>query len=303
MTLIAGIVFPFVFLSLAIRRLLKLDERPERFVPGSVAFLEYYAHRAGYGRAEWERPFRNPYDWLVERIKATIRIWQHRVSTGIEADSCLQEVIADTEEQMMAISHLFSPDETDEPTMLHAEYLRESEILVDDDGKITGIVGWHDATAVPLWRGCVEPRLFRTGSYMHKYDHAPILDEYSTDPEHMLNGANELFWIHLEYFEKILLLRVFLAEMDRLEPEWTKERNDGEFRRDVEEHVCWYDGDRGGPKRYIQRWWPKEYNEIYGPDDQLGGWESDCETLIGYEYPAVRHIYPLTCADQRTGES
>ena len=94
-------------------------------------------------------------------------------------------------------------------------------ILVDEDGYMTGIVDWECVSAVPVWRACSISQLLRghlrvdkpvrssyaPGSGSHK-DHDGELDN---------EGVIELYCIHLLKYERHELRKVFLDEIRAIE--------------------------------------------------------------------------------------
>ncbi|KAF6819441.1 kinase-like protein [Colletotrichum plurivorum] len=112
-----------------------------------------------------------------------------------------------------------------EPSVIFHSDMNSGNVLVDQTGKLTAVVDWECVSALPLWAACEYPE-FLIG---RPNDHCPINSEYDHDE----NGeVEENFWDDLENFEKTQLRRSFLAEMERLQPDWVATQRSTERQRD-----------------------------------------------------------------------
>ncbi|KAM5439801.1 hypothetical protein MferCBS31731_004211 [Microsporum ferrugineum] len=98
-------------------------------------------------------------------------------------------------------------------TVLLHDDLSMHNILVDEDGKLQGIVDWECTSTVPLWKAARFPR-FLQGSHRAE---KPARDGYTTG-----EGGENLFRIHLLEYEQTQLKMVFLEEMERESPDWVR---------------------------------------------------------------------------------
>ncbi|KAK1671799.1 hypothetical protein BDP55DRAFT_696521 [Colletotrichum godetiae] len=101
------------------------------------------------------------------------------------------------------------------------------KILVDKVGNLTAVVDWECVSALPLWMACQYPPLLQS----KPRDVEPNKSSYQHDE----NGeVTALFWEHLEHYELTQLRRVFIVEMERLQPEWVAIHKYTHHQRDFE---------------------------------------------------------------------
>ena len=129
-------------------------------------------------------------------------------------------------------------DET--PTIYHQD-LHEGNVLVDDDGNLTGLVDWECISAVPLWEACQLPLLLES----REREQCPDRDDYpdydpatwggtGPDPEAEINGnKNVISWEHRSAHHCTLLRQVFLQEMGHICPEWVAIHKRSTLRRSL----------------------------------------------------------------------
>jgi aminoglycoside phosphotransferase (APT) family kinase protein len=102
-------------------------------------------------------------------------------------------------------------------------------VLVDDDGALTGLLDWECVSAVPLWKACDFP------SFLEGRPREVKLDQTAYD----LNDEDhaEDYWRYLKEYEITKLRRVFLDEMAILEPEWMEIFKASQVKRDLDSAV------------------------------------------------------------------
>lgn len=105
-----------------------------------------------------------------------------------------------------------SPPEPERTMIVHDDLSRQN-MLVDDHGNLTAVVDWECVSALPLWFACQIPPLLQG----KPCEEEPVKAQYPHDED---GNVVELFWEHLDDYELTQLRRVFLAEMERLQPEW-----------------------------------------------------------------------------------
>jgi hypothetical protein len=114
-----------------------------------------------------------------------------------------------------------------ERTMILHDDLSRQNTLVDDYGNLTAVVDWECISALPLWFACQVPP-FLQGK---PNDKEPVKAQYQRDED---GNVAELFWEHLDDYELTQLRRVFLAEMERLQPEWVRIFESSQRQRDFD---------------------------------------------------------------------
>jgi hypothetical protein len=119
------------------------------------------------------------------------------------------------------------PGSEPERTMILHDDLSRQNTLVDDHGNLTAVVDWECISALPLWYACQIPPLLE-GKHS---DQKPIKAQYEHDED---GNVVELFWEHLDDYELTQLRRVFLAEMERLQPEWVHVFESSQRQRDFD---------------------------------------------------------------------
>ena len=119
------------------------------------------------------------------------------------------------------------PDLEPERTMILHDDLSRQNTLVDDHGNLTAVVDWECISAVPLWFACQFPPVLQG----KPRDEEPVKAQYQHEED---GNVVELFWEHLDDYELMQLRRVFLAEMERLQPEWVKIFESSQRQRDFD---------------------------------------------------------------------
>ncbi|RSM15062.1 hypothetical protein CDV31_005142 [Fusarium ambrosium] len=139
-----------------------------------------------------------------------------------------------------------------ERTVLVHGDLSHSNILVDDDGAVTGIVDWECVSALPLWAATIMPVFLRSKD-RHQ---PPDRDQYAdADPkmeaadrirlgDYYLEseGKNSLYWDHLMEYEQTKLRKVYSDRLSELCPAWGQAYADCGLKRDFREAIRYCDG-------------------------------------------------------------
>ncbi|KAK6592480.1 hypothetical protein H4I96_11711 [Botrytis cinerea] len=108
--------------------------------------------------------------------------------------------------------------ETRVSTVLVHDDLSMRNILIDDMGNITGILGWESATAMPTWKATQYPQFLGV-------DHTP---QPSTECQENIHENVE------ERVEVVRLRRLYDEEMAKRVVDWREEINRGKIRRELE---------------------------------------------------------------------
>ncbi|KAL0943135.1 uncharacterized protein CTRU02_201021 [Colletotrichum truncatum] len=107
------------------------------------------------------------------------------------------------------------PDSSPEPSMIFHDDLSRHNILIDENGLLSAVVDWECVSTLPLSIACQYPSFLQG----HTLDTEPIKSKYQHDED---GEVTELYWEHLENYELTQLRRVFLEEMQKLQPGWVK---------------------------------------------------------------------------------
>ncbi|GKT54219.1 kinase-like protein [Colletotrichum tofieldiae] len=114
-----------------------------------------------------------------------------------------------------------------EPSVIFHDDMNRHNILVDEAGALTAVVDWECVSALPLYAACQYPP-FLQGKPL---DVEPIKSKYQHDEN---GNVAELYWEHLEDYELTQLRRLFLAEMQKLQPGWVSIFNSSQRQRDFD---------------------------------------------------------------------
>jgi aminoglycoside phosphotransferase (APT) family kinase protein len=176
-------------------------------------------------------PFFNSADWTRARLNLVLKTKEKIIEISNDKDVIekARRVEKIAERLLELLPSILPPSSTPEPTVLCHDDLTEHNILVDDDGKITGVIDWECVSAVPFWKAGQFPSFLQGRDRKGKPD-----QELYVDP---VDSA--LYWEHVEKYEKTILREIFLKEMERLQPEWMKafEDSEGTIKADLEEAV------------------------------------------------------------------
>ncbi|KAF2275351.1 kinase-like protein [Westerdykella ornata] len=187
-------------------------------------------------------PFETSRDWLAARLslhehdcRSILGILgrQEELSSDEEAEKEDAERTLGIIERLRTQLDRVFPSTTDspEPTVLLHDDLSQNNILVDENGKLTGVVGWECVSALPLWKACSYPAFLQGPTRNNPLD----LRRYD------IHDPDTLYWEHLEHYEKTMLRQYFLDEMRRLEPKWIEKFNATQVKRDFDEAVLFCD--------------------------------------------------------------
>ena len=178
-------------------------------------------------------PFRSSYEWLTARLSFVVNDSDELLCTShTEADEDdieeAEESKALAERLLRLLPILFPPPGYVERSVIHHDDLSFHNILVDDNGSLTGIVDWECVSALPLWKACQFPAFLVSPDQMERPDPARYgMEEHSATP-------NQLYFEHLLQWEKTQLRAIFVKEMERVRPEWMREHRAAERKADFD---------------------------------------------------------------------
>ncbi|KAJ5478680.1 hypothetical protein N7530_004189 [Penicillium desertorum] len=179
-------------------------------------------------------PFRSSEDWITSRLllnENDCHSALNKHSAG-DLDSDDEAEMEDATRTLQIIDNLKSlvplvfPMNNDdpEPSMIFHHDLSKHNILVDDNGELTGLLDWECVSAVPLWKAC---------SYPLFLDEQPRRSEPIPPPQDN-EGANVLYLEQLWLYEVTLLRDIFIDEMRRLDAGWVEVFDKSQVKRDFE---------------------------------------------------------------------
>ncbi|ESZ94202.1 hypothetical protein SBOR_5428 [Sclerotinia borealis F-4128] len=179
-------------------------------------------------------PFAHSSDWILARLNLVLTDQEKILNTSKDEDDIEDAQNSKTlAERLLKLLPSILPANQDilEQSVLFHDDLSMQNILVDDDGNITGIIDWECVSALPLWRSCSLPELFRSRERTQKPERdqyapdspssSPIDSDLDSDFDN--EGINSLYWEYLLEYELTQLRSLFLHEMHVVAPEWTQE--------------------------------------------------------------------------------
>jgi hypothetical protein len=189
-------------------------------------------------------PFDNSEDWIRARLKLVLGDQEKIISTSDDEDYIedAQDAKEIIERLLELLPSIFPPGECKpEHSVLFHDDLSMQDILVDESGKITGVIDWECVSAMPLWRACELPALL-TGRDRQE---EPVRDNYSPDNPEDASGQDErdaldneevniLYWEHLQEYELTGLRKIFLEEMRNRCPSWIQQFEENGDKSDYE---------------------------------------------------------------------
>lgn len=187
-------------------------------------------------------PFQSSHDWLRSYLNIIIK--EH--SAALSQPQPLRTPDDDTESERRELAegvtrvarkltrllHKIFPQlvHPSERTVLwHGDSLSLDNLLVDENGRITGVVDWECVSTMPRWVSTQFPEFLRgeveREEEPHRNRYADVFsDEEDSDerqdgvaddvPDN--EGKTELYWIHLMEYEQTQLRRVYSGRMNQL---------------------------------------------------------------------------------------
>jgi hypothetical protein len=224
-------------------------------------------------------PFSSSREWLLTRLglyehecRDALVKYEGKEREGMESDD--EDEIEDAERTLDIVARLKvvvdkifpagQDQQGDEASSFLHDDLSNHNILVDDDGALTGVLDWECVSAVPRWKACSFPR-FLEGK---PRDVEPGESKYQ-----VVDGkACDLYWEHVLEYELTNLRRVFLDEMARLEPGWVEVFYESQLKRDLDDAVLNCDSELSA--RAIRYWSDDviaERSNVLTLGDRFGG--------------------------------
>lgn len=196
-------------------------------------------------------PFTDSKDWLCTRLTLVIDDQERILKTTDDEDEIedAQDAKILAERVLKLLPSIFpTTDSIAEQFVLFHDDLSSRNILIDDEGTITGIIDWECVSTLPLWKSCDFPEFLKgkeRNEEPNRNNYAPEDEEDANEPaaDALDNeGINDLFWEHLLEYESTMLRTLFLDEMQKIAPEWIEESTKGAGKADFEIAVQHCDG-------------------------------------------------------------
>jgi aminoglycoside phosphotransferase (APT) family kinase protein len=194
--------------------------------PGRVVALMFFqGDRYNYDVPRG--PFRSSHDWLSAQLAIIRQEALDQDANDEDEDSREEaEVCLKVATRLTALLPKIFPAIQDPPerTVLWHDDLSLVNILVDGDGKVTGVLDWECVSCEPLWVAAGMPQ-FLVGN---TEEEEPDKDQYGDDEgeeddELGSEGKTALYWENLMEYEKTQLRKVYPAKMKELWPQWETE--------------------------------------------------------------------------------
>lgn len=201
------------------------SENSQEVCPGEViSNMFFWGSHFDYEIARG--PFRSSHDWLAAYLEFLVQD-QIEALREVEDEEDVEDInfaLALIRRLIKLLPKIFPTSESlPERTVIWHDDLSLSNILVDDEGKITAVLDWECVSAMPRWLATQMPR-FLEGQTREQ---EPIRQNYadeapgdSKDGELDNEGKNELYWIHLMEYEQTQLRKVYHERMCQLQPDW-----------------------------------------------------------------------------------
>lgn len=183
-------------------------------------------------------PFQSSHDWLRSYLNVILKEHSATLAQPLLGDDTDREKRESAEgvtrvaRKLTRLLHKLFPQLVHPPertVLWHGDSLSLDNILVDDNGRITGVVDWECVSTMPRWVSTQFPEFLRGGvereEEPHRSRYADVFsDEQASEgqdgdgvedvPDN--EGKTELYWIHLMEYEQTQLRRVYSARMSQL---------------------------------------------------------------------------------------
>ncbi|KAL3290744.1 kinase-like protein [Colletotrichum asianum] len=208
----------------------KDNEQPPselHFTPGRVVDYVFFCGN-NYNYDIPRGPFESSQEWLKSLLNIIIvEKTAEAENAETESDKDEPEAIAEVERKLLTVLPIvFRDSEPSQQTVPWSPITDLEDILIDDDGNITGLVNWNCVSTMPSWFLTQMP-LFLDGKVRNR---EPVREMYGNDngddwEDDGLDseGKTILYWEHLMQFEQTKLRKLYTARMEKLRPGWRVE--------------------------------------------------------------------------------
>lgn len=217
-----------------------------KIIVGRYSFLTYPGLPTG--------PFTNARDWFLAQLQQTIRntlVYAEICGNCINIERAVIQQSVRWSEYLRQRPNLRTGERS--TTVYHP--VRDSSILISDDGQVAGLLNWDNISVCPLWAVTAVPDALQStesemamtfdeftksrSTWFSPADHATILEAYAKSTAHVSITGSDLndptryphypyniaghicsYFEQLETCEKTQMRQVFLTTMSGLAPEW-----------------------------------------------------------------------------------
>ena len=175
-------------------------------------------------------PFKSSTDWLTTRLALLKHDTDQPLSSDADSDD---EEERDLNREMVILLLQLMPQffpaslAGNEEFGLRHDDVSSRNIMVDPrTEELTAVVDWECVSFVPLWKVCQLPWVL-------------ISRERTSEPQkhryiHRDDEPDELYFIHLEDYEKTCLRKLFFEQMAKFEPAWMEVHRLSEAKADFD---------------------------------------------------------------------
>lgn len=206
---------------------------------GDESYSEYRVHRITSMPFFWvsrlsldvfRGPFKSSTDWLKTRLELLNHDTDQPLPSDADSDDEEdREIVRENITLLLRLMPQFFPASLagSEDFSLHHDDISRRNIMVDPrTSELTALVDWECVSVVPLWKVCQLPWVLvsreRTNEpQKHRYTHT------GDEPD-------ELYFIHLEEYEKTCLRELFFKRMATFEPAWMEVHRLSEAKADFD---------------------------------------------------------------------
>jgi aminoglycoside phosphotransferase (APT) family kinase protein len=204
-------------------------------------------------------PFKSSRDWLAARMQLHIYDVDHPPEPDSDdsdknddspyAQMHTPEAMKRRAQRVLALLPQVFPETEPEQFVLHHHDLNSSNIMLNSENNLAGIIDWECVTTCPLWFACDIPKFLddQPRQLLPNPGKWPIelQDDDTMDRDSM-------YYERLEEYEKTQMREFFLSEMRRQCPEWVQVYETSKLKRDFEDVVGYFG--MGMLDRHIEAW-------------------------------------------------
>ncbi|KAF2096736.1 kinase-like protein [Rhizodiscina lignyota] len=192
----------------------KVQQSTSALFLGRTVDRHFFWHRNIHQEVHRE-PFNRISEWLLARLQLS-EIETRRWMAEEEDDPDLKlgnKILHAIERLRLNLPMVFPNDQVSVCTVVVHSDLSAANILVDGEGNLKAVIDWEFSSAVPYWAAVRIPK------FINDVDRADKPDE-ETYAHCERVEVTTLYWEHLRHYEETQLRKLWLAEMEQLEPAW-----------------------------------------------------------------------------------
>ena len=193
-------------------------------------------------------PFKSSTDWLTTRLALVKHENDQPLPSDADSDD---EEERDLNREMIPLllqlmPHFFpaAVKENEEFGLRHDDMSRRNIMVDPQTEELAALIDWECVSAVPLWKVCQLPCFLISRERTSK----PQKHRY----RHEGDEPDELYFIHLEEYEKTYFRKYFLEHMAKIEPAWMEIHNLSEAKADFDYAVEHCDSEIA--RKRVRKW-------------------------------------------------